>query len=95
MSYEFVGTVNEEEKEEIKMLYERKLALNDLIKLLSNQPIEEMNKSMYERLINDNGSTLRAFQTWWGSKSKKYKWKSVENGQWQINFETNEIFLVY
>jgi len=26
--------------------------------------------------------------------SQKYQWESAENGNWEINFETNEIYLV-
>ncbi len=34
------------------------------------------------------------FQYWWTQMSQKYQWKSSENGHWEINFDTNEIYLI-
>lgn len=34
------------------------------------------------------------YREWWTEKSSKYNWKYSENGEWSINFHTNEIFLI-
>ena len=40
------------------------------------------------------GETGTKFQGWWDRMAQKYQWESAENGNWEINFETNEIYLV-
>ena len=84
-----VGQVAPEEKNEIQMLFERRNGLNELAKILTAD-----NKDLYEKLVKDLGETGSKFQNWWDSMAKKYQWESAENGNWEINFETCEIFLV-
>ncbi len=85
-----VGQVTLEEKNEIQMLFERRNGLNELAKILSAD-----NAELYEKLVRDLGETGTKFQQWWDLMSQKYNWESAENGNWEINFETCEIFLVY
>ena len=40
------------------------------------------------------GETGAKFQNWWDTMARNYQWESAENGHWEINFETCEIFLV-
>lgn len=84
-----VGQVTPEEKNEIQQLFERKNGLNELAKILTAD-----NSELYEKLVKDMGETGTKFQKWWDRMSAKYQWESAENGNWKINFETNEIFLV-
>lgn len=85
-----VGQVTLEEKNEIQMLFERRNGLNELAKILSAD-----NTELYEKLVRDMGETGTKFQQWWDSMSQKYNWESADGGNWEINFETCEIFLVY
>lgn len=84
-----VGTVTHEEKNEIQSLFERKNGLGELAKILTAD-----NEALYEKLIKDMGETGTKFQNWWDRMSAKYQWESAENGHWEINFDTCEIFLV-
>ena len=84
-----VGQVTPEEKNEIQALFERRNGLNELAKILSAD-----NTELYEKLVKDMGETGTKFQGWWDRMSAKYQWESAENGNWEINFETNEIYLV-
>lgn len=95
MNKEIVGSVTEQEKEEIKKLYERKNALKEIIPSLNSGIVtNEQKDELYEKVVQDIVKTNTAFQKWWDEKAKQYNWKSVENGIWNIDFETNEIFLV-
>ena len=85
-----IGQVTPEEKDEIKMLFERQNGLNELAKILTAD-----NEDLYEKLIRDLGETGSKFQNWWDCMAAKYQWESVEGGNWEINFETCEIMLVY
>ena len=84
-----VGQVTPEEKNEIQTLFERRNGLNELAKILTAD-----NTDLYEKLVKDLGETGSKFQNWWDTMAKKYQWESAENGNWEINFETCEIFLV-
>jgi CXXX repeat modification system protein len=84
-----VGKVSEEERDEIKTLFERKNGLNELFKTIT-----EDNSYLYERLVMDMGRTSSQFQKWWDEKSVKYHWENVKGFHWEIDFNTCEIFLV-
>jgi len=84
-----VGEVTPEERTEIQTLFERKNGLNELSKILTAD-----NGELYEKLIKDMGETNLKFQQWWNEKAKKYGWESHPKGNWEIDFQTNEITLV-
>ena len=84
-----VGQVTPEERTEIQTLFERRNGLNELAKILTAE-----NAELYEKLVKDLGETGSRFQNWWDRMAEKYQWKSAENGNWEINFETCEIYLV-
>ena len=84
-----VGQVTPEERTEIQTLFERRNGLNELAKILTAE-----NAELYEKLIKDLGETGTKFQKWWDDMAAKYQWESAEDGNWEINFDTCEIFLV-
>lgn len=84
-----VGQVTFDEKNEIEKLFERRNGLNELAKILSVD-----NPELYEKLILDMGQTSTKFQQWWDAMSQKYNWESIEGCNWEIDFETCDIYLV-
>ena len=84
-----IGQVTEEEKNEIQALFERRNGLNELAKILTAD-----NAELYEKLVTDIGVTSSKFERWWDVMAQKYRWEMVEGGNWEINFETCEIYLV-
>lgn len=89
MTKKIVGSVTEEEKNAIQKIFERRNGLTELAKIVSADNVE-----LYERLVKDLGETGAKFQNWWDEMSAKYQWESAEDGNWEINFQTNEILLV-
>lgn len=85
-----VGKVTEKEKREIQTLFERRNGLNELAKIVTAS-----NDTLYEKLVMDMGETGQKFQNWWNRMSEQYQWESHENGNWEIDFNTNDIFLIY
>ena len=83
-----VGQVTPEERNEIQTLFERRNGLNELAKILTAD-----NNELYEKLVKDLGETTTKYQSWWNRMSSKYQWESTENGNWEINFDTCEVFL--
>ncbi|WP_278520178.1 CXXX repeat peptide modification system protein [Leyella stercorea] len=84
-----ISRVTEEEKNEIQALFERRNGLNELSQILTIE-----NEALYEKLVKDLGETGAKFQGWWDCMGEKYNWESAEDGNWEINFETCEIYLV-
>lgn len=89
MERKLVGQVTAEEKNEIQALFERRNGLNELSQILTVE-----NEALYEKLVKDLGETGAKFQNWWNRMGEKYNWESAEGGNWEINFETCEIYLV-
>ena len=83
-----VGQVNSEEKNEILALFERRNGLNELAKIVGND------ETLYEKVVADLGSTSVKFQSWWDKMASKYQWEGAQNGHWEIDFNTNEIYLI-
>ncbi len=83
-----VGQVTPEENEQILTLFERRNGLNELAKIVTAD-----NTELYEKLVKDLGETGMKFQAWWDRMAAKYQWESIEGGNWEINFDTCEIFL--
>ena len=89
MIKKLIGQVTPEECAEIQTLFERRNGLNELAKILTAE-----NAELYEKLVKDLGETGTRFQKWWDDMAAKYQWESAEGGNWEVNFETCEIYLV-
>lgn len=89
MNKKIVGQVTPEECSEIQTLFERRNGLNELANILTPDKPD-----LYERLVKDLGETTTKFHGWWNRMGDKYQWESTNDGNWEINFDTCEIFLV-
>ena len=89
MAKKLVGQVTPAERDEIQRLFERRNGLNELAKILTAD-----NAELYERLVTDMGETGTKFQQWWDNMAAQYEWERTPDGNWEINFETCEIFLI-
>lgn len=89
MNKKLVGQVTPDERNEIQTLFERRNGLNELARILTAD-----NAELYEKLVKDLGETGTKFQDWWDRMADKYQWESAEGGNWEINFDNCEIYLV-
>ena len=83
-----VGKVTPEQKDEIQALFERRNSLKELFLIVPKD-----NQDLYERVVADMAQTQKKFDQWWSDRAAEYQWEGRENGHWEINFETCEIFL--
>lgn len=84
-----VGHVTEAERNEIRMLFERKNGLVELAKIITSD-----NSELYEKLVADLGETSTQFQNWWNVMGAKYNWNSLPEGKWEIDFNDCAIYLI-
>lgn len=89
MKRNLVGRVSVDERDEIKQLFERRNGLNELARILTAD-----NSELYDKLVRDMSETGAKFQGWWERMARKYQWESAENGNWEIDFNSCDIFLV-
>ena len=83
MSRRVIESLEKEDFGKIRNLFERKIALENLLKIISKDT-----DYLYEKAVKDYGETIREFNAWWDGKTKKYKW----NGEtWYVDFQTQEI----
>lgn len=87
-----VGKITPEERDEIKRLFERKNSLLELFKTLTNIENVETAK-LYEKIVIDMAQTTSKFQNWFDVTSKKYSWENIPGYNWQVDFETCEVYL--
>jgi len=88
MAKKLIGQVTVEEMKEIQSHFERKNGLTELARILTPD-----NQELYEKLVKDLGETQSNFQGWWTRMSQKYNWESVDGGNWEIDFDTCNIYL--
>ena len=87
---EKVGTVTDDEKKEVLYLYERATGLKELLPVLE---VGDNDKNLYDRALQDLGSTSRKQQEWWSRMAGKYNWKGKPGASWRIDFEDSAIYL--
>ncbi|AUN02486.1 CXXX repeat peptide modification system protein [Clostridium botulinum] len=89
-----VGMVTEIEKNEILSIFERRNALKELQMTLEQNSLESLIEDTLDHKVRrDLENMEKIFQGWWQDKGEKYQWESIENGEWEINFKTHEIYL--
>jgi CXXX repeat modification system protein len=95
MLKEFIVKITENEKKEVMNLHERLNGLNELIlSVKSFSKYTDDLDDLYEKIVCDTGKTKVLFDKWWVETAKKYSLKSIEGHRWEIDFYTNEIFLI-
>ncbi len=89
MKKKLIGQVTVDEMKEIQSLYERKNGLTELARILTPD-----NQELYEKLVKDLGETQSRFQSWWTRMSQAYEWEGIDGGNWEIDFETCNVYLI-
>jgi CXXX repeat modification system protein len=94
MFREIVGIVTEKEKNEVMVLFERKIGIEELTATMESDLLPtEKKEIMQDKMISELGKVMLNLQVWWDRMYEKYNWKSVEGYMWNIDFQTCEIFL--
>ncbi len=89
-----IGKVTEEEKNEILCLYERKLGIEELTATLESDLLtKEGKENLQDKMLSELGKTQLKLQAWWDDMYEKYQWEQAEGHQWNIDFETCNIYL--
>ncbi|WP_455258362.1 CXXX repeat peptide modification system protein [Peptoniphilus asaccharolyticus] len=83
-----VGTLTQEECSHIEELLEKKIALENLLKILSES------QKIYKKVNRDYKNIVEEYEEWWRDTSDKYMWESIDNSFWSIDFKSRKVYLV-
>ena len=83
-----VGILTQEESENLEELLEKKIALENLLKILSES------QEIYKKVNRDYKNIVEEYEKWWRDTSDKYIWESTENSFWSIDFKSGKVYLV-
>lgn len=83
-----VGTLTQEECSNIEELLEKKIALENLLKILSES------QEIYKKVVRDYKNIVEEYEKWWRDTSDKYIWEGTENSFWSIDFKSRKVYLV-
>lgn len=83
-----VGLLTQEECSNIEELLEKKIALENLLNILSES------QEIYKKVDRDYKNIVEEYEKWWRDTSDKYIWESTENSFWSIDFKSRKVYLV-
>lgn len=83
-----VGTLTQEESRNLEKLLEKKIALENLLKILSES------QEIYKKVVRDYKNIVEEYEKWWVDTSDKYMWESTDNSFWSIDFKSRKVYLV-
>lgn len=83
-----VGTLTQEESRNLEELLEKKIALENLLKILSES------QEIYKKVVRDYKNIVEEYEKWWRDTSNKYMWESTDNSFRSIDFKSRKVYLV-
>lgn len=83
-----VGSLTQEECSNIEELLEKKIALENLLNIVSES------QEIYKEVDRDYKNIVEEYEKWWRDTSDKYIWESTENSFWSIDFKSRKVYLV-
>ncbi|HEO4727705.1 TPA: CXXX repeat peptide modification system protein [Streptococcus agalactiae] len=83
-----VGILKQEESENLEELLEKKIALENLLKILSES------QEVYKKVNRDYKKIVEEYEKWWRDTSDKYIWESTDNSFRSIDFKSRKVYLV-
>lgn len=87
-----LGDITIEESKRVLELYEKKMAIDNLVKILD--PVKE--EKNYTRAVEEQKESNEQYDLWWTEMYDKYQWEGIDVSKVQdiyIDFRKNAIFL--
>jgi CXXX repeat modification system protein len=89
-----LGKITPQERDEIKVLFERKNGLVELAKALAGMSRQELDASgLYDKVTQDIGRASTQFQAWFDRTSRTYGWENRPGHRWEVDFDTCTVYL--
>lgn len=82
-----IGQVTPEERKAISHMYEKKVALQNLL-------LMDISEQYRDQISEDLDSIIKDMENWWSEMASKYNWPGAQGMHWEVDFRTGEIILV-
>ena len=83
-----VGILTQEESKNLEELLEKKISLENLLKISSES------QEIYKKVNRDYKKIVEEYEKWWRDTSDKYIWESTDNSFRSIDFKSRKVYLV-
>lgn len=84
------------EREQIQNIFERLNGIGELKYTLNSEKLDISTRELITSKIDKELPILKEeYKKWWAAMCKKYQWKAVENGNFVIKFDKNEVFIAF
>lgn|GEM_PF-6938229 len=83
---DLLGTITQDERDQIKRIYMRKMALVELVSSLGNT-----NNDLYEKVLADLAQAAESMESWWDAVQSKYGWKVAPGAKWYADFQKCQV----
>lgn len=87
-----LGGLTKEEGKRALQLYEKKMAMENLLKILDAPE----DRALYERAVKELKEADEQYDLWWKETYQKYQWKDIDdtgNQSAYIDFRENAVYL--
>jgi CXXX repeat modification system protein len=83
-----------EETEALQKIYQRKMALLELMPTVKSPMDKESLDYLYEKIVNDLQETNQKIKDWWLNTSKAQGLEYGEEYSWRVNFQEQEVTIM-
>lgn len=83
-----LGRLDEQEIQTLIPLFQRKTALEELVKIL---PAE--NDVLYEKVLKDYSAVRESLVSWWTQIAQHHNWEYKNTDIWRVDINSAEAFL--
>ena len=89
--HEFKGKLTEDEAGKLQKIFQRKMALLEIMPTIKSPMDRESLDYLYEKLVNDLQQTNQKMHDWWVETSSIHGWEYAEGDSWSVNFNDKEV----
>lgn len=83
-----------EETETLQKIYQRKMALLELMPTIKSPMDKDSLDYLYEKIVNDLQETNQKMKDWWLNTSKAHGLEYGEEYSWRVNFQKQEVTIM-
>ena len=89
-----IADVTDDERNEIRRVYERRTALTELLLTLDSPDLSSSDREALQTSIEEDlARTQDRFEGWWLAVGAKYRLERADHCTWMIDFDTKELWL--
>jgi len=89
-----LGKISVEESSKLQRIFQRKLALLEILPTIKAPMDKETLDYLYEKAVADLQQTNQRMKEWWAEVSKIHGWEYGEGYSWSVNFNEQIVTII-